>query len=226
MNTPKELIQAIQKTTVDVIKNPAGFFETMPVTGGFVDPLIFLAAMGIVSGVIQAILSLVGLGAEVSFFMAIGAILVMPVIIAVASFISAGIFFVIWKLMGSNQTYEAAYRCVAYASGIMPVMVLIGVVPYLGAVIGLLWMLYLMVIASEKVHKLASQKAWMVFGIIFALLIILNINAQRTARNAQRQVEEINRQIKSMENMAPEEAGKAMGEFLKGFKESTADTKK
>jgi hypothetical protein len=220
MKTLNEQIREIQKTAVDVIKNPAGFFKTMPVSGGFADPLIFLAAMGIISGVIQAILSLVGLGVAVSFLMALGAVIIMPLIIAVVSFISAGIFFVIWKLMGSTQSYEAAYRCVAYASAIMPIMVLIGVIPYLGAIIGLLWMLYLMVIASEKVHRLASQKAWIVFGVIFALLILLNINAQRTARNTQRQVEEINRQIKNMENMTPEEAGKAMGEFLKGFNEA------
>jgi len=220
MKTPREQIQAIQKTAIEIIKNPAGFFKTMPVSGGFADPLIFLAAMGIISGVIQAILSLVGLGVAVSFLMALGAVIIMPLIIAVVSFISAGIFFVIWKLMGSTQSYEAAYRCVAYASAIMPIMVLIGVIPYLGAIIGLLWMLYLMVIASEKVHRLAPQKAWIVFGVIFALLILLNINAQRTARNTQRQVEEINRQIKNMENMTPEEAGKAMGEFLKGFNEA------
>jgi len=218
MNAQNEQIKTIQKTTIDVIKNPAGFFETMPVTGGFVDPIIFLAAMGIVAGVIQAILSIVGLGASVSFFMALSFIIIMPIFAVIFSFIGAGIFFVIWKLMGSGQSYEAAYRCIAYASAITPIMVLIGVIPYLGAIIGLLWMLYLMVIASEKVHKLASQKAWIVFGVIFGLFIILNINSQRMARNAQDQMEELNLQMKSMENMTPEEASKVMGKLLKGVK--------
>jgi hypothetical protein len=217
MNAPNEQIKTIQKTTVDVIKNPAAFFETMPVSGGFVDPIIFLAAMGIIAGLIQTIWSIVGLGAAVSFFMALAAVIIMPVFVVIFSFIGAGIFFVIWKLMGSDQSYEAAYRCIAYASAITPIMVLIGVIPYLGAIIGLLWMLYLMVVASEKVHKLYVRKAWIVFGVIFAILILLNINSQRMARNAQAQVDEFNRRMQTMENMTPEEMGKVMGELFKGM---------
>lgn len=217
MNAPNEQIKTIQKTTVDVIKNPAGFFETMPVTGGFVDPIVFLSAMGIIAGLIQAVLSIVGVGPAVSFFMALAAIIIMPVFVVIFSFIGAGIFFVIWKLVGSDQSYEAAYRCIAYASAISPIMILIGVIPYLGAIVGLLWMLYLMVTASEKVHKIDVKKAWIVFGVIFAILILLNINSQRMARNAQKQINDFNRQMQSMEDMTPEEMGKAMGEFLKGM---------
>lgn len=217
MNTQKEQIKAIQKTAVDVIKQPAAFFETMPVSGGFVDPVIFLAAMGLIGGFIQAIWSTIGVGPAVSFSMALTAIIIMPVFVVIFSFIGAGIFFVVWKLMGSDQTYEAAYRCIAYASAITPIMILIGAVPYLGAIVGFLWMLYLMVIASEKVHKLDAKKAWIVFGAIFAILILLNINSQRVTRKTQDQVEKFNRQMKTMENMTPEEMGKAMGEFLKGM---------
>ena len=217
MNAPNAEIKRIQQTTLAVLKNPAGFFETMPVSGGFADPVVFLADMGIIAGIIQAMLSVLGIGPAVSFFMALTAILIMPVFVVIFSFIAAGIFFVVWKLMGSAQTYEAAYRCVAYASAIAPVMILIGAVPYLGAVAGLLWMLYLMVMASEKVHKIEVKKAWMVFGVIFAILIIFNVNSQRMTRQTQDQVDEFNRRMQNMENMTPEEMGKAMGEFFKGM---------
>lgn len=222
MNTPNEQIDTIKKTAIDVITNPAGFFRNMPLAGGFVEPLIFIVAMGVISGLIQAVLAIVGLGMQVSFLMALASILIVPIVVAVFGFIGAGIFFVVWKLLGSGQSYEAAYRCVAYAAAVTPITTLLGVIPYLGAMIGLLWMMFLMVTASQEVHKINSRKAWVAFGIIFGLFILLNLNSQRVARNAQKQMEDFNKQMQQMENMTPEEAGKAMGEFFKGFNQGSS----
>jgi uncharacterized membrane protein YdjX (TVP38/TMEM64 family) len=38
-----------------------------------------------------------------------GAIIFMPIAVAIGSFIGAAILFVIWKLMGSQEDYETAY---------------------------------------------------------------------------------------------------------------------
>ena len=223
MEPRTELVETIQKTVMAVITDPAGFFRNMEKSGGFADPLIFMAAMGVVSGILQAILSVVGLGMKVSFAAALSMIFMIPLIVMIFGFVGAGIFFVIWKFMGSNQPYETAYRCVAYAAAVTPVTTLIGVIPYLGAIAALVWMMFLMVTASREVHNLELQKAWIVFGIIFGLLILLNINSQRVARNAEQQMQEFNRQIEEMQDMSPEEAGKAMGEFLKGFNQGTSE---
>ncbi len=56
----------------------------MPVTGGLGDPIIFLAAMGIVSGAIQAFLSILGLGFKMSFFMALASIIFVPLMVVIA----------------------------------------------------------------------------------------------------------------------------------------------
>ena len=96
MNIENEQIQKIKQTVIAVITNPSGFFKDMPVTGGLGDPIIFLAAMGFVSGVIQAFLSILGLGFKVSFFMALASIIFVPLMVVIFSFIGAGIFFVIF----------------------------------------------------------------------------------------------------------------------------------
>ena len=91
-------------------------------------------------------------------------------------------------------------------------------VPYIGAVAGLAWMLYLMIVATTEVHNRKPASAWVVFGLIFVLLTISAINAESQRRK-------INREIQDWQNtkeMTPEQAGEAMGEFLKGLQKGAS----
>nr|HPK53530.1 YIP1 family protein [Smithellaceae bacterium] len=132
---------AMPQTAINVITKPADFFKSMPKTGGFLEPLIFAVIMGLISGIIQAILSFVGLGSAGSYGAGMaagfGAIIFMPIAVAIGSFIGAAILFVIWKLMGSQEDYETAYRCGAYLMALAPITSLINVIPYAGAIISL-----------------------------------------------------------------------------------------
>jgi hypothetical protein len=221
-DTPiKKNLDALKKTAVSVITNPAGFFRDMPVGGGYADPLIFTVAMGVLAGIVMTLFSLIGLVHADTFMMALATVVFMPIFTGLASFIGAAILFVIWKLMGSQCSYETAFRCGAYASAIFPITTLISVIPYVGAMVGLLWMMYLTVIASTEVHKIAIRKAWIVFGILFAVMIFLNINTQIAARKARKEIEKWGVPIERMNEMTPEEAGKAFGEFMKGVEEGS-----
>lgn len=198
-------INDIINKVVALFTKPAAFFKEMPKTGGYVEPLIFVAIMGLLAGVVAAILSIVGLqpgGVGVG----ISLIILMPVFMVIGSFIGAGILFLIWKLMGSNENYETAYRCIAYISVFSPISVIAGIIPYIGSLAILAAEIYYIVLASINVHNIEAKKAWLVFGIIGALLALMSIGSQMAASKAksemgqyQDQSKELQKQIEKMQ---------------------------
>jgi len=207
-----------------VITDPAGFYRSMPQDGGFVAPVIFVLVMAVISGLIVAILTLptgLGAGAAPVGFMAL---VMLPIMALIGSFIGAAIMFVIWKLMGSDRSFETAYRCVAYAAAIMPITVLLAAIPYLGSIVKVLWSCFLMYIASIEAHGIKARTAAIVFGVLGALMLLLNLSAERAAMQMAEQMGELGSQMEGLggslegiEEMSPEEAGKAVGQFMKGL---------
>ena len=56
-----DLLEAFKDRAMGVITGPEAFYKGMPKTGGFLDPLIFAVAMGVVTGLLHASLALVSL---------------------------------------------------------------------------------------------------------------------------------------------------------------------
>ena len=191
---PKDInFAAMPQTAVNVVTKPSDFFQGMPKTGGFLEPLVFAIIMGFIGGVIHALLTVVGLGPAAGYgggmMAGFGIIIIMPIAIAIGSFIGAAILFVIWKLMGSQENYETAYRCGAYLTALAPITAIIGAVPYAGGVISMVIYLFYLVMASVYVHKLPSQKAWLVFGIIGAVFAVIGVSGEYRARHALSEME-------------------------------------
>ena len=218
METESINLSSIQKTAVSVLTSPSAFFREMPKIGGFFEPLIFMVIMGIISGLIQTVFSLVGLHIAGGMAMGVASIILFPIVIAIGGFIGAAILLVIWKLLGSKESYETAYRCGAYISVLMPIITVLGLIPYLGSAVGIALYVYFLVIASVEVHKIPSQKAWLVFGIIGAILIVMNISAQITAKKFSREA------VKFREKM--EETSKAMKKQAEQMQKQTEDIQK
>ncbi len=211
------VLKQILDTFTKVILAPKDFFRNMPKTGGFVEPLTFAVVMGCAAGILQAVAALLGMSVVASAGMAFLSILFIPILIGIFGFVGAAILLVIWKVMGSNASYETAYRCGAYAGAVIPITTLLGIIPYLGVILGMAWMLYLMVVASVEVHGLKEKQAWIVFGILFGLMALSSSCSQYTGRKME---EKMGNLQERMEEMTPEEAGRAMGEFLKGLEQS------
>jgi hypothetical protein len=202
METESINLTSIQKTAMTVLTSPSSFFREMPKTGGFVEPLIFMVIMGVISGLIQTIFSIISLNVAGGMAMGVASIILVPIFAAIFGFVGAAILFIIWKLLGSQESYETAYRCGAYLSVLMPIITVLGLIPYLGSAVGISLYVSFLVMASVEVHKIPSQKAWLVFGIIGAILIVMNISAQMTAKKLSRET------VKFREKM--EETSKAM----------------
>ncbi len=214
--------QGFLDTAKQVVTNPAGFYRGMAKGGGFGEPLMFLAVMAAVTGAVQAVLALVHLS-PATIGMALGGIILAPIFAAIFGFVAAAIMFVIWKLMGSAESYETAYRCVAYSAAISPITAVLGAIPYVGGVLAMAWGLYLVVTASVEVHKIKAQTAWLVFGIIAAVFALGSISAQMKMRRLQRDLSSYGFPAgKSAEEMTPEDAQKAAAAFLKTMQEEAA----
>ncbi len=222
----------IRDTAIKVLTSPAEFFRQMPKTGGFIEPLIFMVIMGVIGGLIHSIFNIIGLRVASGMAMGAASIILLPIVVGIFGFVGAAILFVIWKIMGSQESYEAAYRCTAYISALTPITALLGIIPYIGGAIGIALATYFIVIASIEVHKIPSQKAWLVFGIIGAIFVILSfsgeIASRRVARDANRLRQE--KASKMMQKQAEdaakklqksaEEAKKILEEAQKQLKES------
>jgi len=167
---------------IKVITNPIGFYQGMPKSGGLIHPLIFMVALALVASVLSAVLSFVGLGAAGAVAGGLTAIILIPVFVVIFGFIGAAIAHVIWKMMGSQENFETAFRCVAYTAAIAPVTALLNIIPYFGSLISALWPLALLAIASIHVHRRNKQTSWVVFGAIGIILALVGVNGERSSR--------------------------------------------
>ncbi|MFO7570030.1 MAG: YIP1 family protein [Smithellaceae bacterium] len=180
---PKDInFAAMPQTAIKVVTKPAEFFRGMPKTGGFLEPLIFAVIMGVVAGVIQVVWGYVAGGYGHPMTGGLRAIIAVPIAVAIFSFLVAAILYVIWKMMGSQENYETAFRCCAYLAALMPVTSILGFIPYVGVILNMGIFAFYLVTVSIHVHHLPSQKAWLVFGIIALILALLLVSAERQGR--------------------------------------------
>jgi len=213
---PKAVLMSIMEIFQAVIRSPASFYRQMPLSGGYTDPLIFAVVMGVAAGIVRIVLSLLGFSFGKFFIVFLTWLIITPILTGLFTFVAAAILFVIWQLMGSRQSYEVSFRCAAYALAITPVTAVLNFIPYLGVVAGLVWMAYILVCASVEVHGTEPKIAWIVFGAICAILALCSVSMQHTARGLQHKMENMRNGLGDIQKMKPEEAGKALGEFMKG----------
>jgi len=216
------LFSDIPRRMMGVITNPVKFFsQSMPRSGGYIEPLVFMVVMAAVTALVMAIAGMLGFGPVGMMAMGFVGVIMLPIMVAIFGFVGAAILFVIWKIMGSNENFETAYRCMAFGYAYAPVAALVSGVPYLGTILSSLWPMALMAIASIHVHGRSSKASWAVFGILGLILAFMGIGAEKTGRDFNNSLEGWSQQMEEKygdpDEMTPEQAGEALGDFLKGM---------
>ncbi len=220
-------VSGMPDQAIGVVTSPRAFFRAMPRDGGYLDPIVFLLVMGLAAALVQIILGFIGFGqAGIAGMAAIGllAIIMLPLFLVVFGFITAAIGYVVWRFLGSNQSFETAFRCVAYMSAITPITSLLGAIPYFGTLAHVAWGMFLVVIASVEVHAVRERTAQIVFGVIGAILVLISVSNEYAARHLQAQFERMSGEFREdLDEKSPEEIGQAVGEFLKGLENATRE---
>jgi Sec-independent protein translocase protein TatA len=99
-----------------------------------------------------------------------------------------------------------------------PVLTVLNFIPYLGMAMGLVLTTFFIVAASIEVHGIASRKAWVVFGVIGAIMIFGTVGMEIAARQLARQAEVFRIEV--------EKAGKQMQEQTEQFQKQAEQFEK
>lgn len=166
---------AFLETTQQVLLRPQETFERLFVGGGFMTPTLYAIIGGtiaaIANGIYNLLLNLVmgGMGATASGSSSaymlgqgvggvVGLILVVflaPILVLLVTFIGAGIYHLMLMMLGVKGDFEVTYRVHTYAYG---ASVLLGLVPFCGTYIGIIWGMVAAIIGLSKAHKIETWK--------------------------------------------------------------------
>jgi hypothetical protein len=181
----------ILKDSRETLMNPKGYFESMPLTGGFTEPLIKAAIYGTLAGLIALLWSILGFGVAGASLLG-GAIGIMALIYTIIGaviglFIGGVIMLVISAICGGNTDYEANVRVTASLMVLYPINALLaflnGINFTLGGIVSLavsifgIYLLYIAVIHALKGKESAAK----IVGIVLVVIALLGFFGGRRA---------------------------------------------
>ena len=154
-----------------ILFNPKGFFNIMPLTGGYKDPIIFFTIILVIVTVFTSLINIIDSDTLLSGLMALAISPVIVLIIVIPFiFILALIYHLLLKIVGGNGTYESTFRVMAYSS----VPALFSWIPFVGGIIGF-YQLYIALVGYSKVHNISALRALIALLIPIIILIIILI---------------------------------------------------
>jgi hypothetical protein len=148
-----------------------------------VPSMIFIVVMGLLSGIITAVMGMVfppanAVGAGKAFVWL--AVLVVPVVSFLGSFLGAFIIFglVDGILKGTSEQYKTAYRLLAVLAAFSPISALLAPIPKVGQFLAIavnVWATIVMIRGIIVVRDTPPVRTWVACGILFAFLFLLGI---------------------------------------------------
>jgi len=167
---------ALLRSIPEILFHPIYTFHHMPVTGGIAGPLLFVILLGTVGSIFQTFYSILGVRLDmfipeteyVSEFQAranvmleIILMVLSPILVAIITFIGAGIAHLFLMLFGgAKRGFEATFRVMAYAGG---ATALLSIIPLCGTWILLVWGVVCEIIGLREAHRTDTWRAVLAF---------------------------------------------------------------
>jgi hypothetical protein len=162
------------KTWKEVMLRPSDFYREMPTTGGYSEPLTFAAISYVISGLLTVIFISGFAGGDMygvnGFSMLLASIIMTPISGIIYLFIIGAIFYISYKVLGGNGTYEGTVRFMSYASAI----VVVSWIPLLNLV-AWIYGIYLYIVGGTFVHNVSMGKSALAILLPYIIIILVAI---------------------------------------------------
>lgn len=159
------VVGGLVDTWREAVLRPAAFFRAMPPQASSGAAMLYYLVIGILSAAVQlfwgAVLpggtsfmdGLFGTAPDVSPLVEF---LLSPLYLLVSLFIAAAVtHLMVLILVANNRGFGTTLRVMAYAYS----PVLLGVVPYVGAIAGFIWMVVISIIGLRETHRTSTGRA-------------------------------------------------------------------
>ncbi len=174
--------QGIYQTFKAVLFSPEKLFRTMSFKGGIKEPLAFgilLGSIGAMLGLFWHFLMMSGSLLEMvhelmgQFNMALvflGLLIFSPLFVIIILFVTSGILHLSLQIVrGGKNGFEATFRVISYSQAIQ----VVGLIPFIGGLIGGLWVLVVQVIGIREIHETSYLRVIIAFLIPLALIFLV-----------------------------------------------------
>lgn len=163
---------SIFKTVKAVLVTPANFYAGMPVTGGFVQPVLFVVIIALVTALLLALAELFVAGFASALTQLLQGLVALPVYGLLVCLGLSVLFYLSGSLLESGQSFETAFRCSAYSFAVFPLWMLVqGQHEILQIVVLAFWAVILSS-AAEVVIKVKPLLARAVLAVLVALVSV------------------------------------------------------
>jgi len=151
--------------------------------------MLFVIVMGLISGIITAVVGMVlppagGAGNRAYVWLAVA---VVPIVSFIGSFLGA---LIIWALVdgllsGKMSEYGLSYKLIAVLAAFSPISAAVAPIPAIGQYLAIalnIWATVVMIIGIIAVRKTSVVRTWVVCGVLFAFLFLLGVFARIAAQ--------------------------------------------
>jgi rubredoxin len=174
--------QGIYQTFKAVLFSPEKLFRTMSFKGGIKEPLAFgllLGSIGAMLGLFWNFLMMSGsllemvhelMGPFNITLVFLGLLIFSPLFVIIILFVTSGILHLSLLIVrGGKNGFEATFRVISYSQAIQ----VLGLIPFIGGLIGGLWVLVVQVIGIREIHETSYLRVFIAFLIPLALIFLV-----------------------------------------------------